>query len=84
MGESRKNIPNRLRRYRRIAGYKQCEVAELLGLRCTDRLSRWEQGQCMPSVANLIKLGVIYDTLVEELYYQLVMDSREEFRINYK
>ena len=77
MGQSR-NIPNRLRRYRRIAGYKQYEVAELLGLRCTDRLSRWEKGISMPSLSNVLKLSVIYKTLVEELYFDLVKESRQE------
>lgn len=79
MGQSRK-IPNRLRRYRILAGYKQCEVAQLLGLRCTDRLSRWEKGLSIPSLVNVLKLSTLYKTLVEELYFDTLKEVRKELK----
>lgn len=77
MGPGR-NIPNRLRKYRRLAGYKQKDVAQILKLRCTNRLSRWEQGRSLPSLSNVLKLSALYKTLVEELYFELLKQNRKE------
>lgn len=77
MGPGR-NIPNRLRKYRRLAGYKQKDVAQILNLRCTNRLSRWEQGRSLPSLSNVLKLSALYKTLVEELYSELLKENRKE------
>lgn len=83
MGKSR-NIPNRLRKYRRLAGYKQKDVAQILGLRCTNRLSRWEQGRSLPSLSNVLKLSALYKTLVEELYFELLKENRMELEQIFK
>lgn len=60
--------PNNLKEYRLKAGLTQKQVSEKLGLQCEDRISHWERGQAMPSVQNLIKLGSIYNTNIENLY----------------
>jgi len=77
MGHGRK-FPNRLRRHRKIAGYSQCEAAQLLGLRSANRLSRWEQGQSLPSLRNIFKLCALYKTLAEELYSDVLNEARQE------
>lgn len=77
MGKGRP-IPNRLRRYRIIAGYNQKQVAEILGLICRNRVSRWEKGTSMPNLQNLIKLSSLYKTLIEELYHEYIIDTKEE------
>src|SRR5579859_3752186 len=68
MIKGRKRIHNHLRKYRKMMGYTLKEVAWLLGLKSTNRLSRWEQGRSMPSVKNLQMLGIIYRTLIDQLY----------------
>ncbi|MBK7966595.1 MAG: helix-turn-helix domain-containing protein [Bacteroidetes bacterium] len=45
MSEEKKYISNKLRRYRRLSGYKQREVAKLLGLKSATRLTKWEKGK---------------------------------------
>lgn len=52
-------------------GYSQKEVATFLGFESTSRISRWEKGEAMPSVKNLLKLSVLYATLPNELYFDL-------------
>ena len=42
-----------------------------LKLNSTSMISRWEQGKTMPSAENLLKLSILYKTLVNELYYEL-------------
>jgi transcriptional regulator with XRE-family HTH domain len=63
-------IPNRLKMHRKMMGYKQKEVAALLGLYNTAPLSEWENGVSMPNAHNLIKLSVLYRTYVNELYVE--------------
>ena len=73
-----RHIPNRLRKHRRLMSYKQKDVAKLLGHKNTNRISRWEMGLALPSVINLIKLSIIYRTLPSELYFDVLLDLREE------
>jgi transcriptional regulator with XRE-family HTH domain len=72
----RKQIPNWLRKHRKRWGYRQKEVAEMLGFKSANRLSRWEKGISVPSVPNLLKLGIIYATLTDQLYHELLIQLR--------
>ncbi len=64
-------VPNNLRHQRERVGLRQTDIAKLLGLQCSDRLSRWEHGIAMPSVVNLFKLAVLYGVAPQELYPEL-------------
>jgi len=83
MEQGTRPIPNRLSHHRRLRGYKQAEVARLLGLYGTVALRSWEKGKTMPSGANLVKLSVLYRTYPNELYVDYfreikkVLDSAE-------
>lgn len=57
-------------------GYSQKEVARLLGHKDTTMLSRWEKGKSMPSARNLLKLSIIYRTLADQLYFDLILEER--------
>ena len=72
-----KYIPNSLRRYRKLSGYDQKDVARILGFKSSGRISRWENGMAVPSILNLIKLSVIYNTLMDALYIDLVRSMRK-------
>jgi len=61
-------------------GYSQKEVADILGIHSTNRISRWEKGEAIPSVKNLLKLGILYATLADELYYELWQELKEEIK----
>jgi transcriptional regulator with XRE-family HTH domain len=61
-------------------GYKQKDVAYLLGLVSTNRISQWEHGLTLPSSINLIKLSVIYHTIPTELYFELIQSYRYELK----
>lgn len=63
-----KLIANRLRRYRRVRGLTQREVARILGLKSASMISRWETGACVPDTLNLFRLAVLYRTMVEALF----------------
>lgn len=69
-------IPNNLKRYRKMFGYRQDQVVTLLGLKSTNRLSRWEKGLAMPSAKNLFKLSILYHTLADQLYSDLITNMK--------
>jgi transcriptional regulator with XRE-family HTH domain len=59
-------------------GYNQNHVALLLGLKNTNRVSRWEKGVSLPNTVNLIKLSIIYRTFPNELYFDLMLKLRHD------
>ncbi len=59
---------NNLKQLRVERGYSQQKLAELVGLKCQNRLSRWEKGVAVPSLQNLVRLSQIYGVLLTDLY----------------
>lgn len=84
MVRKQKCIPNRLWRYRTLAGFTQKQVALLLGVHDTAMISRWERGLTMPSGEHLLKLSKLYKTLVDELYYELGKEYEKELATKVK
>jgi transcriptional regulator with XRE-family HTH domain len=71
-------FPNRLKNCRNIHGYTQKQIGNLLGFKNTDRISQWEKGLAMPSALNLLKLSIIYRTLVNDFYFDLLQEYKTE------
>ena len=71
MDSEKKEISNYLRRYRLMLGYTQGQVASKLGIKSTSIISRWEKGSAFPDLRNLLKLSIIYKTLIDQLYFEL-------------
>jgi len=67
---------NNLREIRKSCGLRQTDVAEQLGLKSADRISRWEKGQSVPSIINLFKLSMLYKCSAEEFYKNLIANMR--------
>lgn len=63
---------NCLRKCRRARGLNQQEVAHILGFRSAAMISRWERGACFPESVNMLRLAIVYRTMVEALYLDLV------------
>jgi transcriptional regulator with XRE-family HTH domain len=64
-------MPNCLRKYRRAAGFKQKDVACILGLKNASMISRWENGICLPKLQSLFKLAILYRTMADALFIDL-------------
>ncbi len=73
-----KKIPNALRKFRKTNGYTQKQVASLLGVRSPGMISRWEQGSRLPSPVNMFRIAVLYRTMVDGLYIDLIRALRRE------
>lgn len=63
-----KTIPNRLWIIRKQAGYPQKWVAALLGSPSLSLISEYERGSKLPSFLSALKLELIYQTPLGELY----------------
>jgi DNA-binding XRE family transcriptional regulator len=68
--------PNRLKKYRCMHGYSQTDLARKLGMKKSNLISQWEKGTVIPSLDNLLKLCVLYNTLIEELYFERLQVHR--------
>lgn len=51
---------------RRLAGYTQAEVAEMLGLNQMT-ISNWENGKTMPKVSKLYEMSKLFNVTMEDL-----------------
>jgi transcriptional regulator with XRE-family HTH domain len=73
-----KNIPNCLKRYRKARGLQQKQVAKILGFISASTISRWEKGSCLPNTINLFKLSILYRTLSDSLFIDLIRNMKSE------
>ena len=79
MGQTNlRRTPNLLRKYRKVRGLKQKDVARILDLKSPSRISRWEKGLCLPSFSNALRLAVVYRVMVDVIYPDLLANLREE------
>ena len=79
MGQTNlRRTPNLLRKYRKVRGLKQKEVARILDLKSPSRISRWEKGLCLPSFSNALRLAVVYRVMVDVIYPDLLANLRDE------
>lgn len=75
---SLKRVPNSLRKYRKRRGLKQKDVAEILGLKNTSMISRWERGFVLPKPVNIFKLASLYRTMTDALFCDLLRSIKED------
>jgi transcriptional regulator with XRE-family HTH domain len=64
-------VPNDLLAHRERARLLQSDVARQIGIRGTERISRWERGLATPSLLNLFKLAVLYGVPPQTLYREV-------------
>ncbi len=83
MDYRRRLYPNRLRKFRMRAGYQQKHVAKLLGINSTVSIWEWEEALKFPHGKSLIKLCIIYDAQLHELYPEYYNLMRSEMYEGY-
>ena len=77
---SYKDIPNLLRKYRRVNGYTQIEVAKILGIKCSSKISQWEKGECFPNLMNALRISILYRVMVDSIFIDHLRHLREEMK----
>src|SRR6266436_1766716 len=79
----RRPIPqlNNLWISRKHIGLGQKSVARLLGHKSTSGISEYETGKLLPSLSTALKLAVVYNRPVTELYADLYRQIQEEVSV---
>ena len=75
-----RTIPNGLRKFRKMSGYSQKQVAFFLGVENAGMISRWEKGSRFPSPVNIFRLAALYHTMSDALYFDLIRVVRKEIQ----
>jgi len=75
-----KNIPNSIKRYRKARGLQQKDVAKVLGLKSASMISRWEKGLCLPNARNIFKLAILYRTMSDALFIDMIKQMRNDIQ----
>lgn len=57
---------NNLKLLRKQYGYTQEQIAEKLGV-SRQTIAKWERGECLPDIENVIALADIYEVTVDSL-----------------
>lgn len=57
---------NNLKLLRKQYGYTQEQIAEKLGV-SRQTIAKWERGECLPDIENVIALANIYEVTVDSL-----------------
>ena len=73
-----KGFPNALREHRKAKGLSQAGVARILGFKDKTWISHWENGDAVPNLISAIRLSVLYQVPIENLFHDLVKIIQEK------
>ena len=59
---------NELRTFRIKSGYNEKQVAAILGIKSPDTITRWENGETMPSTIYALAMGDLYGAKLPDLF----------------
>ncbi len=71
---------NTLKRCREGHGYTQVMLGRLLGFQDGSLVSRWEHGKDLPNLEGALKLSILLDTPVNDLFSDLVEKAKAAIR----
>ena len=80
MKKQKRPNPNNLDLYRRRMRVGQDRLIRLLGHDDIATWSDWERGKHLPSLANALRLGIIFRVPIEFLFYSLHDKLRRDIR----
>ena len=69
---------NKLWIARKKAGLEQKSVARLMGYKSVSPISEYETGRLLPSLSTALRLSIIYNTPLPELYAALYAEMEQE------
>jgi transcriptional regulator with XRE-family HTH domain len=78
MHTPRAQYENKLWIARKKAGLEQKSVARLMGYKSVSPISEYETGRLLPSLSTALRLSIIYNTPLKELYAALYAEMEQE------
>lgn len=77
----RENIKNNIARYRKMNGYTQKELADILGTK-NSTISNWEQGANSPDIEMIFRLCQLFGISVAEMYGCDTVKAEQSLTVN--
>lgn len=68
---------NNLKLFRKQHGYTQEQIAEKLGV-SRQAVAKWERGDCLPDIENVIALADIYEITIDSLVRNITSFDKNE------
>ena len=65
----------RIKQLRKERDIKVFDLANALGLESEQAIYKWQRGQCLPSVDNLVRLSILFGCHIEDI---LIHNTTEE------
>lgn len=72
---------NRLATARKKNGFRQKQIASLLGHKRTDQISCYERGEKLPSLKTVLQLTIIYKLPLRVLFHHYYQECLDELAI---
>lgn len=57
----------RIKEMRKASGISVRELQDILGLTNPQAIYKWQNGQCMPTIDNLVILSAVFDVTLDEM-----------------
>ena len=73
-----RKIQNRLQQYRKAKELTQSQVAAILGFKDKTWISHWETGDALPNLISAMRLSVLFQVHINDLFPELEYRIREE------
>lgn len=73
---------NTLRAYRHKKGLRQLDMAAIMGFEIIDRICHWERGRAVPGLINAIRLTILFQADLRDLYPGLYKQILAEMQAN--
>lgn len=78
MKNNKQNSPNQIAQVRTIRGLNRKKISGLLGHKTVTTIGYWETGFKVPNLKNAIKLQILLDARIDQLFPCLTQDASEE------
>ena len=62
-----KAIGNRIKKLRKEKSIKATDISDRLGFSTPQAVYKWQRGECLPDIVNMLELTRMLDTTVEHL-----------------
>lgn len=75
---------NTLRAHRNNFNLRQTDMAAIMGFEVIDRICHWERGRAIPNLINAIRLSILFQADLKDLYPELYARIQSEIQTNVK
>lgn len=63
-----RNVPNKIREYRKAQGLTQTQLAHILGFKDKTWISHWESGNTLPNLVSAVRLSFFLNIPMNDLF----------------